>query len=313
MNIIDNNFKELVSIIRKQSLDEVYHTIRKNFDKIDVGIKNSLEDYFKKFSYWGKLKREDGDYEELYLRACSLKNHIDDFVWLYDHLGDYRSKKVMLAIMKNWYQFDFETLSTCIEKNYPHYFDLDLIKCNNKEIIVDLGAYVGDTVLDYFNYYGTDNYSKIYCYEITDESFLILKNNLSYYPNVKFIKKAVSNKVGNLYFQKSVVDNSANVIVDDGDEVIPATTLDEDIKECVSMIKMDIEGSEAKAIEGAKRHIINDHPKLLISVYHNHEDIWKIPKMIDDICSGYKFYLRYYGNNVFPTETVLVGIYEVKD
>lgn len=76
------------------------------------------------------------------------------------------------------------------------------------------------------------------------------------------------------------------------------------------MIKMDIEGSEVKAIDGAKNHIIDDHPKLLISVYHNHEDIWKIPRMIEEICSGYTFYLRFYGSNIFPTEIVLIGIYD---
>lgn len=66
---------------------------------------------------------------------------------------------------------------------------------------------------------------------------------------------------------------------------------------------MDIEGSEQKAIIGAKKHIQNEHPKLLISVYHNHEDLWKIPKMINEITPNYNFYLRYYENNIFQLKS----------
>lgn len=44
-----------------------------------------------------------------------------------------------------------------------------------------------------------------------------------------------------------------------------AVSLDEDIKEPITLLKMDIEGSEQKALLGAKEHIINDSHKLLIS------------------------------------------------
>lgn len=308
MNTIDKNFKDLTNIIKNQSLEEVYSHIKDCFDKIHPSIQASLEDYFKKFDYWGKLIIAENNYEELYNRAESLKNHLDDYIFLYDKLEDYRSKKLLFAILNNWYNFDFETLKTSSETNYLHYFDVDLINCDDKEVIVDLGAYIGDTIIDYFNTYGISQYKKIYCYEITDESFENLKNNLAYYPNIEFIKKAVGNEIGNLYINKSSVDNSANTISDKGEISIPVTTLDEDIKEQITMIKMDIEGSEQKALEGCKQHIINEHPKLLISVYHNHEDLWKIPKMINEMTDTYKFYLRYYGNNIFPTEIVLFAI-----
>ena len=53
--------------------------------------------------------------------------------------------------------------------------------------------------------------------------------------------------------------------------------LDNDIKEEVTIIKSDIEGSEVKALIGARGHIINEHPKLLISIYHSNDDVWQIP------------------------------------
>lgn len=307
MNNIDLNFIELCNVIKNKSLEEVYRKIRNSFEKIHPNIKRSLEDYFSKFPYWGNLKINEGNYEELFLRSKSLKEHIDDFAFLYNNLEDYRSKKTLYAILNNWYNFDFETLKAVSETNYSHYFDLDLIKPNKDEVFVDLGAYTGDTIIDYLNNYGTDNYKKIYCYEITEESFNVLKNNLSNLENIELKKKAVSNKEGILYL-KNGIDSSANTAMDEGSQEIIATTIDKDIREKITMIKMDIEGSEEKALIGCKNHIEKDHPKLLISVYHNHEDLWKIPKMIYEMNNDYKFYLRYYGNNIFPTEIVLIAI-----
>lgn len=309
MNIIDVNFNKLTDLIKGQSIRDVYNHIKNKFLVIDPNIQVSLEDYFFKFPYWGQLKRENDNYEELYNRAKSLKEHIDEYVWLYDNLGDYRSKKLLFAIMNNWYNFDFETLKTCFEVNYPHYFDLDLVKCDDNEVIVDLGAYNGDTIIDYLKVYGPNNYKKIYCYEITDESFEHLKNNLKHYKNINYVQKAVSDSCGTVYINKSQIDSSANRVSNSGTEAVEAATIDDDINEKVTLIKMDIEGFEQKALMGCKNHIINEHPKLLISVYHNHEDIYKIPTMINDMCKGYKFYLRYYGNNIFPTEAVLIAIY----
>lgn len=313
MNVIDKKFYNLINSIQNQSLEEIYAEIKNNFFNINQNIKNSLEDFFNKFPYWGKLNQKENNYEELYNRAVSLKKHLDDYVWLYQKLNDYRSKKLLFAILNNWYKFDFNTLNTSGENNYLHYFDIDLVKCDENEVIVDLGAYTGDSIIDYFNTYGTNQYKKIYCYEITDESFNSLKNNLAYYPNIEFRKKAVNDKKETLYIKRSNVDDSANLITNNGNETIEATTLDEDIKENITLLKMDIEGSEQKAIIGAKKHIQNEHPKLLISVYHNHEDLWKIPKMINQITPNYNFYLRYYGNNIFPTEIVLIAIKKTSD
>lgn len=298
----------MIEDIRNKSLEEVYDHIKRKFLNIPDNIHVSLEDYFNKFPYWGKINKIEGNYEELYNRAKSLKEHADDYIWLYNKLQDYRSKKVLFSILNNWYNFDFESLNTSIEKNYPHYFDLDIVKCDENEVFVDLGSYIGDTVLDYFNCYGANCYKKIYCYEITKNTFNILKNNLSYYQNIDFINMAISDKKGKKYIEESVVESSANMTTDNGTIEVNATTIDDDIKEKISLIKMDIEGDEQKALIGCINHIKNEHPKLLISVYHNHEDLWKIPRMIDEMYPNYKFHLRYYGNNIFPTEIVLIAI-----
>ena len=75
---------------------------------------------------------------------------------------------------------------------------------------------------------------------------------------------------------------------------IAVTTLDERIKEKVTFIKMDLEGWELKALQGAVRHIREDHPKLAIAVYHHPSDFWRIPEFVLSIRDDYDLYLRHY-------------------
>ena len=308
MYIIDKKFKTLTSIFNTLSLEEIYENIKEKYLIIPDATKDSLEKFLDEFPYWGRLKRYENDYEELYNRAISLKNHVDDYITLYNSLCDYRSKKLLYSILSNWYQFDFNSIEESFEKNFSHYFDLDIVKCDKNEVVVDAGAFIGDTVIDYINNYGIQNYKKIYCYDITQSNIEALKINLKNYPNIICYNKALSNNQEPLYISQNSISTSANMVTQNGSEKIESSTLDIDIKEPITLIKMDIEGYEKKALEGAKNHIINDKPKLLISVYHNHEDLWKIPKIIREYNKDYKFYLRCYGTRIFPTEIVLIAI-----
>lgn len=307
MNQIDLKFALLMNEIRSLSEQELYHQIRLSFEQIPDATKNNMMNFFNQFLYWGSIDIEHNNFEEIELKVHELKEHVDDFEELYINLEDYRSKKLLYAILNNWVHYDFNTLSEVIEKCYDDYFDLDLIPTCNEEVFVDLGAYTGDSTISFLRNYG-DSYKKIYAYEITPETYQILVSNLKDYPNVVCYLKGVGDTRSSLSVVNSSADASANTVFVSDNGTIPMVTLDEDIGEKLTMIKADIEGFEQEALLGAINHIKNDHPKLLISVYHKNEDLWKIPKMIKEIDPTYKFYLRYHGGNVYPTEITLIAI-----
>lgn len=87
---------------------------------------------------------------------------------------------------------------------------------------------------------------------------------------------------------------------------VAVDALDQLLDDNVTFIKMDIEGAEYKAIKGAETIIRNYHPKLAISIYHNAEDIWELPRLIMTICPDYKLYLRHY--SIAQAETVLYAV-----
>lgn len=308
MNVTDLQFYSLIDEIAHLESGELYEKIRKKFDSVNKTTARNMAEFFNKFGYWGRLDPEKGIFEEIEMKAASMKAHLKDYLWVYERLCDYRSKKTLYAVLSNWYRYDFESAAQSKEYLFDEYFDLDLIKCSRDEVFVDLGAYTGDTALSYIRNYGEECYKRIYCYEITPSVFAVLKKTLSYYRDIEYRLKGVSDECGVMRLQLSRGGNSANALGHDGGDCVETTTLDEDILEPVSLIKADIEGSELKALRGAVRHIVNEHPKLLISVYHSNDDIWEIPETIHSYSSDYRFYLRHKGSPIYPTEITLFAL-----
>ena len=74
----------------------------------------------------------------------------------------------------------------------------------------------------------------------------------------------------------------------------------------VTYIKMDIEGEEYEALEGAKKVITEQKPKLAVCIYHKAFDIFKLPRLILEMNPEYLFYLRHYSFE--GGETVLYAV-----
>ena len=307
-NIHDRNFYQLIDSISILSEEELLFKIKFNYSFLPKNIKTSLEIYFDKYKFWGSLHEDNLDYDEIERKAKTIKNHINDFVWLYENLEDDSSKFLLHAILNNFINYDFTSLQKTLNQKYHHYFDFDILPKMKEEVFADIGSYTGDTILDFIKCYGENSYKKIYCYEITTDIIPTLKNNLINYKNIEIKSLAVSNKSKTLYVDENSTSNSANKTKNKGKIKIEAKSLDEDVKEKISLIKMDIEGDEELALMGAKKHIQNDTPKLLISLYHNNNHYFKLPKLIYSYNKNYKFYLRNYGGNLYPTEIVLFAI-----
>jgi FkbM family methyltransferase len=85
-----------------------------------------------------------------------------------------------------------------------------------------------------------------------------------------------------------------------GGNAIQCISIDDSISGFRSnLIKMDIEGAEYGALNGAARTVAIDRPGLAICVYHKPDDLWKIPALIRSWDLGYRFYLRIHGQSSF--------------
>ena len=309
---VDRDFLNLMKVIQSKNEPELKQTIKENlytFRKNDKQNYASTIEYYNKYKLWGQIYPERGTYELIDNRAHALSEHSSDFIWLYNHLSDTRSRKTLLNILDYWINFNWKKIDELIDKTYRQYFDLDLLNCDENEVFVDVGAFVGDTLSIYLNVFGANCYKKYHCYEIMPSNIqkinaFINQNDLK---NVEIHAKGASDKAGFMYVEDEGI-SSVGQLAQSGNIKIPTVTIDSDIDEPVSFLKMDIEGAEESALLGCQNIIKRDHPKLALSVYHNHKDLWKLARIIYECDPTYRFYLRYYGGNLVPTEYLLYAI-----
>ena len=183
------------------------------------------------------------------------------------------------------------------------YFDIPEFTYSEDEVFIDAGSYNGNTSKDFIKKCN-NRYKKIIACEPMKEIYNKFKDSLSELHDVNYINTALSNYIGTTSFslnlsglqgsklgEASTDNNLINAVrVDTIDNILQG--------EKATFIKMDIEGAELEALEGAHDTIVNYKPKLAISLYHKKEDLYTIPLYIHKIVPEYKFKLRHYNNKI---------------
>lgn len=307
-NDIDYKFAWLMDYLKYVEKDTLILHVKQRLLNMEVKQIGILQGYYQAHShFWGTLDIKNNRYDVICNRIDMLTDHREDFIWLYKKLGDYRSKLVLVNMLYNWISFEPTYIKEMCENNFRDYYDLDLLQCDENEVVVDIGAYTGDSARGYIETFR--KYKKMYCYEITPETVEQMKTNLGGYSNIEIVNKGVGKESGKMYLQTLGLDTSTNGLDENGSgKEIEVVTIDEDIKEKITLIKMDIEGAEKDALQGCRRHVVEEKPKLLICVYHNNSDIWEMPQMIMDMRDDYKLYLRSNGMQWGPAEIVLFAL-----
>lgn len=217
-----------------------------------------------------------------------VEEHEEDFDFIYQNLADERSKKVFSDIVKFKISGKVDYLYSAVDDKGEVYSDI--LRLNDHETIIDLGAYDGDTVREFLSH--TDGkYEHIIAVEPDEKNFKKLNKNTAGMENITLLNIGAWSKKDNLIFAKKAGRNSK--LTSEG-VLIPVDSVDNICADKdITMIKMDIEGSELQALEGAKETIKRCSPKLYICAYHRNEDMFALPKKVLDIDPDYKIYFRH--------------------
>lgn len=231
--------------------------------------------------------------------AAFYEGHKSEFLKIRNELCDEESKTAFDLFIEQRCSLIYR--KPC--SNKTEYFDDDIVTLEEDEVFVDCGAYDGDTVRSFINCMkaaGISKYEKIYAFEADVKNCQKCAENLSQFENIEVISKGVYDKDCELFFDETGTMGSA--INENSTFKIEATSIDEAVSgRKVTFIKMDIEGAELKALQGAEETIRRYRPKLAVCVYHKAEDLITIPQYIKNLDPTYRLYLRSYWESGFDT------------
>lgn len=187
-----------------------------------------------------------------------------------------------------------------------YYFTNDLIELGTDEVLLDGGAFDGDSVQAFAEActLAGKPYERIHCFEPDPTNYAKLRRNTGGYRAINYTTDAMWDRRETLRFmsaeQCSIPEGAA--IAPDGDITVSTISIDEYLqgRRC-SFIKMDIQGAELEALRGARETLLKYKPKLAISAYHKRKDIYEIPYLIRQIRPDYQMHLRHLGSFLYDT------------
>lgn len=230
-----------------------------------------------------------------------------------DCFEDERSKEIYVECLANRIAYPMSTKAYAELYSEPSYFGVDILPLTNEEIYVDCGAFDGDTIARFTREVST--YDHVYGFELEYNNYQKCVSKFGNNPRITLINKGVWDQNKEIEYSSGDGDNEPL----DGTSILKADVwtkkciaevvcIDDELEGVpISYIKMDIEGSELNALKGAKKTIIQNKPKLAISVYHKTSDFWEIPQYIKQLNKEYRLYLRHH-KRTSSLETVLYAV-----
>lgn len=220
----------------------------------------------------------------------------EKYEWIYSLLQDDNSREVFKKLVSFRLEYDIAHLEGFTWKEDVQYFEDFLNLDADGETFIDVGCYNGFTSLEFIK--RAPNYSAIHVFEPESDNYQNCLSSLSDHKNVHFHNFGLSRNKATL---KLDAQGSGSRVSEDGTVSISVDKLDDVLSDAPTFIKMDIEGEEMAAIEGARNTIIKHHPRLAISVYHKPGDFWQIPKLVLSMRDDYDIYMRHYTECIYET------------
>lgn len=260
-------------------------------------------------------------HEKYNLPSCSdvflMEDRLEDLERIDEWLSDDISRETFEKIIEFRMLDDTITVPTFEQRD--EYFAYDIYRKISDESFVDCGAYTG-TTLDIFLENNRNQFSEYYAIEPDSANYKELLKNLdnkgedirgriSHYCAAAYDSSGKEISFYSLHSPGSFVTNTGN-------DITHTIRIDDILDgKKASCIKMNIEGSEIAALNGARKTIERYRPVLAISGYHKTWDLWEIPMLIKNIMPEYHLFMRSYMNHIsflfyaVPRERLSSGAY----
>lgn len=203
------------------------------------------------------------------------------------------------------YVLDCSGLRTCLWRR-QYFFSEDGIDIQpgKGDFVVDAGACLGDTSVVFGKAVGPEG--KVFAFDPVENHLEVLEHNIRQNPDcdIQAIPFGLSDKD---VICPPIRLNGYSPGFNSCNKIVPIRALDslalEGVIQKVDFLKMDIEGAELSALRGAAGCIRKYRPRLAISLYHKPNDIFDIPKYLNQEFPFYEMHIGHY--TIHNEETVL--------
>ena len=185
--------------------------------------------------------------------------------------------------------------------NQGQYFDY--FEANENEVFVDCGCFDGATCYNFAGWCGHKGFDHIYSFEADPKNYEKSKEVLAPLGKCELFPYGTSDVNKKVYFAADAFETSCIISREEaekrnfeGVEQIETVALDDVLAgKRITFIKMDIEGAEYEALTGARKLIMENRPRMAISVYHKFEDFVTLAKLVLEMHPDYRIAFRHYG------------------
>jgi FkbM family methyltransferase len=212
-------------------------------------------------------------------------------------LADDRSREEFAAQIAWRCTLDYDRLAPP-DPGADIYFPPDLVRLTGAEVLVDCGAFDGDSIR-LFTDRTSRRFAHVYACEPDARNRQALAANLETLgpearARVTILPFAIGGRDGTVRFDTSGTAGS-HMTADEASDAVELRTLDTLLKDAApTFIKMDIEGAEPEALHGATATLRRSRPILAVCAYHTCEHLWTLPAIISAAVPDYRISLRRY-------------------
>ena len=223
-------------------------------------------------------------------RILAARKEIMDMMLL---IKDNESRTNLFKNIKSRFKGELGILPSPIDKCIQ--FKNKFLKANKEEVFVDAGAYTGDTLKLVLESPPIE-FREFIALEPDPQNFTRLQKLISTFDEklrskITTFPVAVGSINGEICFDGSGTEQARISL--SGHIKAKCRRIDDLLGDRgVTFIKMDIEGAELDALEGASDVIENQSPILAVSVYHQIDHLWRILSLINNIKKDYLFFFR---------------------
>lgn len=253
----------------------------------------------------------------IFVDGYSVIINLDKLKLVYNDLFDERSKQVLITLLFAKIHGSFKYFAEAYDDCF--YYALPSFKfINSEDVIVDCGAFVGDTIQELIEKRNKNEFKRIYAFEPGEKQFKALNKRMKRLTDEwglledqiicinsglgEISRKAYLNITNERSLNTSFV--SDETLENDLDEPIDLIALDEyfeDKNDKITFIKADIEGFELEMLEGAKNIIKKYKPNIALSIYHKWDDFFEIPQYLKSLVPEYNISIRHHGYSTSET------------